>query len=481
MKHLLIILSILLLSSFLISCEEQTGVLYESDHSENSWYSDRWSPKDPKYEGEIKNKNPFWSTPNYEPHGRGTLTLFDGSNYVGEFKEGKKHGQGTFTWSNGQKYIGGFKVGHMNGQGTFTFGKGKWEGKWDVGYWSKFDKWWSVYGDYNGQGTFTWSNGQKYVGKYKDGEMDGLGTLTYGKGKWEGDRYVGEFKFGNFHGQGIYTFRDGEKIIGKFVEGKEWETEYFHKDGEIIGMYVNGEKSVNQIMILFHSERNGEWDWFEDGNEEKDGKYVGEIKNGKPNGLGIINYNDGTKKAGLWKDGKEWDTDHFKKDGTILGKYVDGKWGKYFILIRRFKTKSWFENLFSNNEKLEIIWIKDTDYKKMEKNNTGLKYFGQIQNGKPNGWGILYGVSGFPLHEGQFKDGKQHGQGTTFLGSTNWVGIWKDDEEWHVKTVALDGSSEPRWTMKEGEPPPLIYNYSEPPPKMKEFLFPPKTNQIKKL
>ena len=42
----------------------------------------------------------------------------------------------------------------------------------------------------------TWSNGEKYVGEYKDGKKHGQGTYTYGKGKWEGDKYVGEFKDG---------------------------------------------------------------------------------------------------------------------------------------------------------------------------------------------------------------------------------------------------------------------------------------------
>ena len=33
---------------------------------------------------------------------------------------------------------------------------------------------------------------------------------SYGKGKWEGDKYVGEFKEGKKHGQGIYIYSNGE-------------------------------------------------------------------------------------------------------------------------------------------------------------------------------------------------------------------------------------------------------------------------------
>jgi len=59
MKYLLIILSILLLSPFLTSCEK----------------------------------------------------------YVGEYKDGKRNGQGTVTWSDGKNYIGEFKDGKFMGNG----------------------------------------------------------------------------------------------------------------------------------------------------------------------------------------------------------------------------------------------------------------------------------------------------------------------------------------------------------------------------
>jgi len=65
MRHVLIILSLLLLTSPLYSQSKETGVLY------------RWE---------------------------------NGSKYMGEWKDGKKHGQGTFTYSRG-KYVGEFRKG----------------------------------------------------------------------------------------------------------------------------------------------------------------------------------------------------------------------------------------------------------------------------------------------------------------------------------------------------------------------------------
>ena len=80
MKHLLILLSILFLSSPLFGQSKKKGLLY------------------------------IWE---------------NGSRYVGEWKEGKKHGQGTYTWSDGKKYVGEYKDGLPNGQGTYTLPNGE--------------------------------------------------------------------------------------------------------------------------------------------------------------------------------------------------------------------------------------------------------------------------------------------------------------------------------------------------------------------
>ena len=48
-----------------------------------------------------------------------------GTKYVGEYKDGKRHGQGTFTHSDGGKYVGEWKDDKPNGQGTFTHYTGK--------------------------------------------------------------------------------------------------------------------------------------------------------------------------------------------------------------------------------------------------------------------------------------------------------------------------------------------------------------------
>jgi len=95
----------------------------------------------------------------------------------------------------------------MNGQGTYTFGKGEWEGDKYVGEWKD--------GKRTGQGTYTWSNGNKYIGEWKDGKRTGQGTLT---------------------------FPDGTKYVGEWKNGKEWNITFYEKNGNIIGRFVDGVK-----------------------------------------------------------------------------------------------------------------------------------------------------------------------------------------------------------------------------------------------
>jgi len=64
--------------------------------------------------------------------------------------------------------------------------------------------------------------------------------------------------------------------------------------------------STSQGFIFLKKKNvNGESKWFEDGDEENDGKYVGEIENGKPNGHGTPTSPDGDKYEGEWKDGEK--------------------------------------------------------------------------------------------------------------------------------------------------------------------------------
>ena len=113
MKHLLIILSILLLSSFLTSCDKNEETLYRWETSSGIVWK-RFGDKDthPKYKGEVKDG---------KPNGLGVIIYTNGSKYVGGWGNGKYQGQGTFTKPDGTKYVGSWKIidgvsSHWNGE-----------------------------------------------------------------------------------------------------------------------------------------------------------------------------------------------------------------------------------------------------------------------------------------------------------------------------------------------------------------------------
>ena len=91
----------------------------------------------------------------------------------------------------------------------------------------------------NCQGSSAYPNGGTYVGEFRDGKPNGLGTLTYrhhgeyigefreswpsGRGTYtypDGRRYVGEWRNGDFNGRGVRTYPDGRKEDGEWSGGK---------------------------------------------------------------------------------------------------------------------------------------------------------------------------------------------------------------------------------------------------------------------
>ena len=85
------------------------------------------------------------------------------------------------------------------------------------------------------------------------------------------------------------------------------------------------EKLKKRKGVLFFINRNKKLGWYENGNEKKDGKYVGEIENRKPNGQGTHTYSNGEKYVGEWKGGRPWIGKLYEKDGKLIVKYVNGK------------------------------------------------------------------------------------------------------------------------------------------------------------
>ena len=253
MKHLLIILSFLLLSSPVIG--QETGVLYRYESSSGFvWKTFGKAKVQPKYEGEIKNGI---------MDGFGVLIYpYDGKSIVGEWRNGKewytkhtnkkgkllgnyvkgkqklilfrihvKEGHFWFVDSDEgkhMKYVGEVENGKPNGWGTCT-----WSDEYSyVGEWKD--------GEYHGQGTLTFPE-EIYVGQFKNGSRYGQGTNTTYKGEWKGTKEVGQYK-GNVLYKGTITYPDGKKLVGEFKSGRYWNLTEYDKNGNIIVKFVNGKQ-----------------------------------------------------------------------------------------------------------------------------------------------------------------------------------------------------------------------------------------------
>jgi hypothetical protein len=217
-------------------------------------------------------------------------------------------------------YVGKWKNGKMNGHGTFTFKDGrKYIGEFKDGR--------------SSQGTLITPEGDKYVGQFKNGLVNGQGTLT----TREGTTYIGEFKDSICCGQATKTLVDGTKCVGEFKDNK-----------------LNGQGTLS----------------FPNGI-----KVVGEFKNGLPNGQGTMTSPDGQKYVGKFEDG------NFSGLGEKM--FPDGK-----------------------------------------------MYVGEFRNGQFNGNGTLTSWDGKKKYVGEFQDDKFHGRGKIIAadGSESKDGIWRNDK-----------------------------------------------------
>lgn len=263
------------------------------------------------------------------PNGKGKLSNSEtGEYYEGDYVNNKKHGSGTYNFANGDKYVGKWEDDMRNGSGNMTWrNRDKYVGEWKDNM-------------RNGEGTLTSANGAKYVGEWKDDKEHGHGAYKYPGGE---STYVGEFESGKFSGLGVYTnvtpgyvfeyrgnheddFRHGEGIIKTICKGKiermfvtyEKERMMSGKGRRIEpnGTINEGDFKDKKLIDGIQTKPDGTIDTghFENSiiqegtriSSDNTYKYVGEFKNGKPDGMGSMISMDeanGWKYEGPFKNG----------------------------------------------------------------------------------------------------------------------------------------------------------------------------------
>ena len=78
-----------------------------------------------------------------------------------------------------------------------------------------------------------------------------------------------------------------------------------------------------------------DWEWVEFGDKKTQPKYQGQVKNGKPNGLGVLISTNGWKYFGSWKNGEIWNGTEYDNYGNIIYRWFEGK-RKYNNLYKSY-------------------------------------------------------------------------------------------------------------------------------------------------
>lgn len=233
--------------------------------------------------------------------GNGTLTWFlrgrkTKNVFEGQMVNGKPEGNGKYVFSDGTELIGEFKEGYFyKGTKTEKLGKTIYEYK---GYFKN--------NEIVGKGELTVKGDYHYFGEFENGVENGKGIqkLSFG------DSFEGEFENG-YYKEGIYKFSSGRIIEGKFEEFEPYYGTIFYEDSsKYVGEIKNQE--LHRQGTLYTSDGfvlKGNWvkGTFQGLNEytfPSGITYKAMWKNGKIEGEGLIIYPNGKTNKGIFKNGE---------------------------------------------------------------------------------------------------------------------------------------------------------------------------------
>lgn len=242
-----------------------------------------------------------------------TITLDDGSTYVGEVENGVPNGHGVLTSELGSTYEGNFVDGKLQGWGTYVgFDYTEYEGQF-------------VDGEFEGLGHIIFSNGDEYWGQFVDGIRSGVGRQQY----TTACDYEGGWVDDYMEGMGWMTWPCGDVYFGQWYRGdpsgfgcKVFYDPAFSVKGEYTtyNIYVgNMEKNLMDGWgIMRFGESGGiymgNWDagirddtngiyFFEEGSTcmKFTGSFSATSNSGWIWGEGTMYYADGLAITGLWE------------------------------------------------------------------------------------------------------------------------------------------------------------------------------------
>lgn len=241
--------------------------------------------------------------------GKGIFYYTNGNVYTGDWQKNIRVGKGTLKMATGDTYTGDFKANVFWGYGIYKFSNGEiYEGEW--------------YNDKaKGNGKYNFPTGEHYEGQFEDGKFTGYGKYIY----TNKSVYEGEWLDNKRHGEGTYTDKNGTIQSGKW-ENDELVQRNNHEENKTpeeliakpVSNYKINEDDYNRNCVLEFCDGGVGYYTYKDGS-----KWVGEFKEGKPQGSGTCYYSNGDRYEGEWQrnlpQGKGI---MYLKTGEVYG----GKW-----------------------------------------------------------------------------------------------------------------------------------------------------------
>ena len=220
------------------------------------------------------------------PHGSGLIRYADGGEYQGNFVDGSREGSGSLRFptreaaNSAVRYVGEFRANAPNGRGVMEYRDGaRYSGEW-------------VEGKRRGEGKLAHQNGTTVEGQWAD-DHPVQATIRYAPSDNPGSAlsYTGSFKDGKFSGNGTMNFANGGLYVGQWLDGAR------HGQGRLTG--PGGEVYEGTWERNTRSGR-GDWTLPRSNNPGAQVRYVGEFRDGMPNGQGTIEWANGARYSGSY-------------------------------------------------------------------------------------------------------------------------------------------------------------------------------------
>lgn len=194
-----------------------------------------------------------------------------------------KNGKGTLVTKSGDQYSGTFRNAQLNGNGY-------WKSRHGDTYRGQF-----VNGTSHGKGKLTLTNGDVFIGEFLHGKFDGRGKYIFANG----DSYIGQWSSGKMHGNGTYYSGSGESSEGVYAHGKLVKTNEPAPLPATTTFNEGEHYSFAEITKdCTHADCDQELGIFQYGDGTR---YLGEFKDGYPNGQGRCEFANGDLYEGEWK------------------------------------------------------------------------------------------------------------------------------------------------------------------------------------